>query len=129
MVAHVQVSRWRRNFGSAYACLRNLAVVPGYQQRISRLTLAGRNCAYVRLNARFVQPVRSERFLIAAGVDGSTRFVLCCVALRCVVTTTTDVSRDGRRSVNASSRQFRSGTIGDCASVFQLPIVVDRSPR
>ena len=88
---------WRRKFGSAHACLRNLVAVSGYQQRTSRLTLAGRNFAYVRLNVRFVQSVRSERFSIAAGVGGSTRVVLRCDVLRCVVTTTSDLSRDGRR--------------------------------
>ena len=44
---------------------------------------------------------------------------LHCDALCCVVTTASDVSRDGRRSVNASSRRCRRGTIGDRGSVFQ----------
>ena len=81
MIAHVQVSRWRRMFGSTHACLRSLAVVSGYQQRTPRLTSAGLNFTRVRLNVRFVQSGRSERLLVAAGVDGSTCAVLCCVVL------------------------------------------------
>ena len=53
--------------------------------------------ARIRLNFRFVQSGRSERFLIAA--DGHVFF-----RRTRVVTTASDVSRDGRRSVNASSR-------------------------
>ena len=42
------------------------------------------------------------------------------------MTTASEVSRDGRRSVNASSRRGRRGTIAVRGSVIQLSSLVDR---
>jgi hypothetical protein len=50
----------------------------------------------------------------------------CSGARCCVVTTACDVSRDGRRSVNASSRRCRRGTIAVRGSLIQLSPLVDR---